>query len=111
MALLKWTLLAVAIGYFALVALMFLMQRRLMYFPEGARLSPAAVGLSAEEFLLDTSDGEKLVAWHMPPHGDRPVVLYLHGNGGNLGYRAARFRAITEDGTGLVAVDYRGFGG
>lgn len=110
MALLKWTLLTLAVGYLAFVALLYLAQRRLMYFPDATRQSPAA-GLAAEEFLLDTSDGEKLVAWHVPPHGERPVVLYLHGNGGSLGYRIARFRALTQDGTGLVAVDYRGFGG
>jgi fermentation-respiration switch protein FrsA (DUF1100 family) len=111
MALLKWTLLGLAVAYFAFVAVLFWVQRSLMYFPATARLSPAAAGLTAEELELNASDGERLVAWHVPPRDDRPVVLYLHGNGGNLGYRTARFRAITEDGTGLVAVDYRGFGG
>ena len=47
----------------------------------------------------------------MPPRGDKPVVLYLHGNGGALAHRADRFRAITADGTGLVALSYRGYGG
>ena len=52
-----------------------------------------------------------MIAWHVPPRGDRPVVLYLHGNGGALSHRAERFRTLTADGTGLVAVDYRGYGG
>ncbi|HLH97023.1 MAG TPA: alpha/beta hydrolase [Xanthobacteraceae bacterium] len=111
MALIKWTLVGLAIGYLAFVALLYLVQRNLMYFPDRARLPPAALGLSAEDVRLDTPDGERLVAWHIPPRGDRPVVLYLHGNGGNLSHRVARFRTLTADGTGLVAVDYRGFGG
>ena len=112
MALLKWTLIVLLVGYVGVVAVLYFVQRALMYFPDAARISPAAAGLpGAEEILLETPDGEKLVAWHVPPRGERPVVLYLHGNGGALSHRAARFRLLTADGTGLVAVDYRGYGG
>jgi fermentation-respiration switch protein FrsA (DUF1100 family) len=37
--------------------------------------------------------------------------VYFHGNGGSLRIRAARLAALTSDGTGLVALSYRGFGG
>jgi fermentation-respiration switch protein FrsA (DUF1100 family) len=112
MALLKWTLIVSLVGYVGVVALLYFMQRALMYFPDTERISPAALGLpGAEEALLDTADGESVVAWHLPPRGDRPVVLYLHGNGGALSHRAERFRVLTADGTGLVAIDYRGYGG
>ena len=43
--------------------------------------------------------------------GEAPVVLYFHGNGGALRYRAGRFQALTADGMGLVALSYRGYGG
>jgi fermentation-respiration switch protein FrsA (DUF1100 family) len=112
MALVKWTLIVLLVGYVGAVALLYVVQRALMYFPDTARMPPAAAGLpGAEEILLDAADGERLIAWHVPPRGDRPVVLYLHGNGGALSHRAERFRALTADGTGLVAIDYRGFGG
>ena len=61
--------------------------------------------------MLDTADGEKVIVWHLPPRGEMPVVLYFHGNGGALRYRVDRFRALTADGTGLVALSYRGYGG
>jgi fermentation-respiration switch protein FrsA (DUF1100 family) len=112
MALLKWTLIVLLVGYLGVGALLYFMQRALMYFPDPERTSPAPAGLpGAEEVLLDTADHERVVAWHLPPRGDRPVVLYLHGNGGALSHRAERFRALTADGTGLVAIDYRGYGG
>jgi fermentation-respiration switch protein FrsA (DUF1100 family) len=112
MALLKWTLIVCLIGYAGAVVLLYVVQRALMYFPDPTRTPPAAAGLpAAEEVLLDTADGEKLVAWHVPPRGDRPVVLYLHGNGGALSHRAGRFQVLTADGIGLVAIDYRGYGG
>jgi fermentation-respiration switch protein FrsA (DUF1100 family) len=112
MALLKWTLIVLVVGYVGVVAVLYAVQRALMYFPDAERTPPAAAGLpAAEEILLDTADGERLIAWHLPPRGDRPVVLYLHGNGGTLSHRTERFRALTADGTGLVAIDYRGYGG
>jgi uncharacterized protein len=41
----------------------------------------------------------------------RPVFLYFHGNGGSLRWRDERFRAVIADGSGLVALSYRGYGG
>jgi len=60
---------------------------------------------------LQTSDGERILVWHLPPRGEKPVVLYFQGNGGGLDLRADRFRRLTADGIGLVAVNYRGYGG
>lgn len=111
MALFKWLVVALA-AYGGFIALLYVSQRSMMYFPERARTPPAAAGLpAAEEVVLDTEDGEKLIVWHVPPRGERPVVLYFHGNGGALRYRAGRFRALTADGTGLLALSYRGYGG
>jgi fermentation-respiration switch protein FrsA (DUF1100 family) len=112
MVALKWTLIVLLCGYLSGVLLLYGVQRSLMYFPETARTPPAAVGLTAaEEVIRDTADGEHVVVWHIPPRGDQPVVLYLHGNGGALSHRAERFRVLTADGIGLVGVDYRGYGG
>ena len=111
MTLLKWLLIAL-VGYGGLLGLMYVAQRGLMYFPETARTAPAAAGVPrAEELTLDTPDGEKVIVWHVPPRGDQPVVLYFHGNGGSLRLRANRFRRLTDDGTGLLALSYRGYGG
>jgi fermentation-respiration switch protein FrsA (DUF1100 family) len=107
------TLLLVGAGiYLALVAVMYFAQRSLMYFPETLRSAPTQAGLpQADEVVLDTADGERVIVWHIAPRGDHPVVLYFHGNGGALRYRVDRFRELTQDGTGLVALSYRGYAG
>jgi pimeloyl-ACP methyl ester carboxylesterase len=105
-------LLGLLVVFGGFVALMYAAQRSLMYFPDRQRTAPAAAGLpQAEEITLDTADGEKVIVWHIPPRGDRPVVVYFQGNAGGLNLRADRFRALTADGTGLVALNYRGYGG
>jgi fermentation-respiration switch protein FrsA (DUF1100 family) len=112
MTALKWLLVALIVGYGALLALMYVFQRKLMYFPDVTRTPPAQAGLpQAEELHLTSSDGEKLIAWHVAPRAGKPVVLYFHGNGGALDLRAGRFAWLIADGTGLVALSYRGYGG
>ena len=109
---LKWLLIIVVVGYGGLLLLVYLGQRALQYFPERAHTPPAAAGLpEAEEVVLDSSGGERVIVWHIPPRGEKPVVLYFHGNGGSLRGRVDRFRALAADGTGLIALSYRGYGG
>jgi uncharacterized protein len=108
---LKW-LIAAGVLYGGSVTLLYVSQRSLQYFPERRRTTPHAAGLSeAEEVILDTADGEQVIIWHVPPHEDHPVFLYFHGNGGSLRWRDERFRALIADGSGLVALSYRGYGG
>ena len=113
MTVLKWIAALVALGYLGGVAVMFFAQRSFIYpVPQNFRTAPAAAGFeTAEEVLLTTADGEKVIAWHVPPRRDHAVVLFFHGNGDSLAGLAGRFREITQDGTGLVALSYRGYGG
>jgi fermentation-respiration switch protein FrsA (DUF1100 family) len=109
---LKWIALFAFAGYAGLIALMYVAQRALMYFPDTRRTAPADVGLpQAQEVVLDTTDGERVIAWHVPPRGDRPAILYFQGNGGAPRHRVARFRALADEGLGLVALAYRGYAG
>jgi alpha-beta hydrolase superfamily lysophospholipase len=98
--------------YVALAAILYFTQRSMMYFPETVHTSPAQAGLpEAQEIDLTASDGARIVVWHIAPRRDKPVIVYFHGNGGALRYRAERFRKFIENGVGLVGVEYRGFGG
>lgn len=101
-------------AYVAVLALLYARQREMMYPRNPARAEIASANLpSAEEVGLTTADGERLIAWAVPPRDGKPVLLFFHGNAGNFGrpIRQARFRALTQDGTGLFAVNYRGYGG
>ena len=109
---LKWLVAVVVLGYAGAIALLYFKQGDFLYPRRTERTAPAAANFAAaEEHVLDTPDGEKVIVWHVPPKGGRPVVLFFHGNGDFLAGRVPRFRAVTADGTGLVALSYRGYGG
>lgn len=113
MTFLKWIAIVLASGYLAGLLLLYVKQRSMLFpIPTAERTAPSAAGFpQAEDHVLTTSDGEKVIVWHVPPQPGRAVILFFHGNGDSLAGLAGRFRDITADGTGLVALSYRGYAG
>jgi fermentation-respiration switch protein FrsA (DUF1100 family) len=66
--------------------------------------------LGAEDVWLLTSDGVRLHAWWVRAPQASLVTLYLHGNAGNVTYRALQIREITAAGSSVLMLDYRGYG-
>jgi fermentation-respiration switch protein FrsA (DUF1100 family) len=98
--------------YLALVGGLSAVQRDLMYFPNPNRPAAEAAGIaSLREIELVTSDGLRLLAWYVPPPQDGPVVVYFHGNGGNLQNRVPRLAEFAKAGLGVLMPEYRGYGG
>jgi fermentation-respiration switch protein FrsA (DUF1100 family) len=112
MAIVRWVLITGVCGYALLVAVLYVAQRAMLYHPVATRIRPAQAGLpEAEEIVLETSDGETVIAWHVPPRDDKPVVIYFHGNAEIVAWQVERHRATIANGTGLIALNFRGYGG
>jgi uncharacterized protein len=105
--------LAAVLLYLAVVGGLYLFQRRLIFIPDRTRPNPAAAGVpEAREIGITTADKLTLLGWTVPPaRPDGFVVLYLHGNAGNIGSRAGRIRRFTALGWGVLMAEYRGYGG
>ena len=98
--------------YAGVVAAMYLFQRKLRYIPDQRRLAPEQAGVTnARELTLVTSDGERIVSWYAPARHGRPTIVYFHGNGGVLWYRADRMKFVLDAGYGMLLAGYRGYGG
>ena len=113
MTILKWLVILAIVGYLGGLAVLFFKQREFIFpIPQTLRTAPEAAGFpEAEEHILTTADGEKVIVWYVPAKPGHPVVIYFHGNGDSLAGLAFHFRAITSEGTGLVALSYRGYAG
>jgi fermentation-respiration switch protein FrsA (DUF1100 family) len=113
MTALKWLLIVVSVGYVCGLVVLFFAQRSMLFpIPTAERTPPQAAGFpEAQERVLTTADGEKVIVWHVPARPGRPVILYFHGNGDFLAGFFGRFRDVIADGTGIVALSYRGYAG
>jgi fermentation-respiration switch protein FrsA (DUF1100 family) len=110
---LRWLAVAAVAAYALVVAAMYIYQRNLVFPLRPEHTLPAAAGFpEAREEILVTEDGERIVAWLKPPaDAKRPLFLMFLGNGDNLGILAPRLREMSEDGSGVLAVGYRGYSG
>ena len=100
-----------AFSWLALVALLALQERRLIFFPSrNLAAAPADFGLRAEELSITAADGVSLHGWWIQGPGDR-VLIWYHGNAGNIGDRLHNARWFVDRlGVDVVLVDYRGYG-
>src|SRR3954453_1596510 len=100
MTVLKWLVIVIVVGYAGGLAILFLVQRSLLFpIPTVVRTAPQAAGFAqAEEHVLTTADGENVIVWHVPAKPGRAVILYFFGNGDYLAGRVSRFKAMTSDG-------------
>ncbi len=95
-----------------LVALLWLFQRQLIYFPSRGPVSSAASLVpGGQDVELRTSDGLRLGGWLIPPQapGRGIAVLVANGNGGDRSLRVPLARALAARGLTVLLFDYRGY--
>jgi hypothetical protein len=109
------SILTIAISVYLVLALMlYLFQGRMVFlsnFPDRALgASPSEIGLNYEDVSLTTSDNERLHGWYIPAVDSRGVLLFFHGNAGNISHRLDSLKIFHELGLDTLIIDYRGYG-
>ncbi|GCE36679.1 hypothetical protein Rhow_003283 [Rhodococcus wratislaviensis] len=97
-----------------LIAAAWVLQRKLIYYPDSTPVPPAGRLIAgAEDVTLTTSDGLELGAWYVPPAVGEPrmTVLVAAGNAGNRADRALLASDLAAAGFATLLFDYRGYGG
>ncbi|MFH0729106.1 MAG: alpha/beta fold hydrolase [Pseudomonadota bacterium] len=97
-------------------ALLFVLQRRLMYpanLVEPLEI-PSGIAGKIEKSWLTTDQG-KTETWFLPPaagagNGRAPAILFAHGNAELIDGLPDEFDWLTEDGFALLFVEYPGYG-
>src|SRR5215470_8917498 len=110
----RWVYLPAVVftGYALVVGILYVGQRTLLYHPSAQRPPLGALAaLGVREISLRTDDGLSLFSWYLPPPDKAPVIVYFHGNGGDIGYRSDRLRRFAELGFGASLVEYCGYAG
>jgi hypothetical protein len=71
-----------------------------------ARLS----GIPLEDVWFPSADGTKLFGWYVESAGANAVMLWCHGNAGNIIHRLENLRELYRLGLSVFLFDYRGYG-
>jgi len=79
----------------------------LIFFPDPLVGAPPP---GVAERWFTTADGVRLHAWYAGGGGERPTLVWSHGNGGNIAGRADVLLALAARGLAVLAYDYRGYG-
>ncbi len=90
------------------MALLALFQRSLIY-PIPATDTSTPPGF--ERIAYQTSDGLKLAAGYRAARGGKPTLLFFHGNGVSWQTTYHTTELLAEQGYGVLAAEYRGYGG
>lgn len=67
-------------------------------------------GLPLEEVWFSAADGTKLFGWYVESAATKAVLLWCHGNAGNIIHRLDNLRGLYEIGLSVFLFDYRGYG-
>ena len=73
--------------------------------------TPESVGLQYEDVYLKTSDDVRLNGWFIPAGEDAEVMLWFHGNAGNISHRVENLLLFHDLlGLSVFILDYREYG-
>ena len=86
-------------------------EKRGIFFPYRlVEVLPSASGLEFEDISFVTPDKEELNAWFFPSPGAKKVLLFFHGNAGNISHRLEKISIFKKLGLQVFIIDYRGYG-
>ena len=107
---LKLAILLVIVGYVLIVATLYFAQESLIFLPESLEQDfEYSFATQVEEFNIDNK-GEKLNALYFKAKNSKGVILYFHGNAGNLSRWGGVVEPFLKYNYDVIVMDYRGYG-
>jgi fermentation-respiration switch protein FrsA (DUF1100 family) len=87
------------------------LEQMFLYFPERSLVTtPASAGLEYEDVTFSAQDGTRLHGWYLPGEPGKPVLVFCHGNAGNISHRVDNLRLLRQLGLAVFIISYRGYG-
>lgn len=110
--LLRLLFLSVVGVYLSLLALLYHIQESFVYFPSRDDIFEwSRDDVAVEDAWFSASDGTKLHGWFVPSNPSRGVLLFAHGNAGNISDRIPKIEALHDEvELDVMILDYRGYG-
>lgn len=78
--------------------------------PDRRALAPNLLPQDVTEAFFQTSDGIQLQSYFLKNQDSEKLVIYFHGNAGNLSHRIPDLQKLHQLGASVLGVSYRGYG-
>ena len=99
------------VGLLLLNTLMYFQQPLMIFYPmDELYQTPANWSLEYEDVSFKTADDIQLHGWYIPHSESQQVLLFFHGNGGNISHRRESIEIFHRLGLNVFIIDYRGYG-
>ncbi len=106
-----WIVIIIAGAYIIFAGSLFIFQSHYIYYPVRVlSTDPGSIGLNFESVSFETTDGVKLSGWFIPGENAKGVILFCHGNAGNISHRLESIQIFHRLGLDIFIFDYRGYG-
>ncbi len=100
-----------AIGLIALFILVRYLEAKSVFYPsKQMNMNPSFFQLQWEDAWMTTSDQVKIHGWFVKNPNASTIILYSHGNAGNISDRLMKLKFFHDLGFAVLVYDYRGFG-
>ena len=100
------------IAYLVLLLILMFLENSLIFIPTNyANDNWSPAGIAIEDVHFTAADGTKLHGWFAPHENPIAVILFCHGNAGNVTHRIDVIHALHDRvGAAVFVFDYRGYG-
>jgi fermentation-respiration switch protein FrsA (DUF1100 family) len=99
------------LSYAVILVIVYFKQERMLYFPEKEIWqTPDNISLKYDELNFKTKDGFNISGWYIPAQNEKGVLLFCHGNAGNISHRLESINIFNSLNLSVLIFDYRGYG-
>jgi fermentation-respiration switch protein FrsA (DUF1100 family) len=111
-----WLIISVIGVFLLLCGVLYLFQKKLVFHPTHEfAMTPDQIDLPYEDVYVNVTPNERVHGWYFTANNQdsdtrAPVVLFCHGNAGNISHRLETAAFILSLGADILLFDYRGYG-
>jgi fermentation-respiration switch protein FrsA (DUF1100 family) len=82
-----------------------------IFYPDREMVAgPGDYSLDYEDIRITTPDGVRIHGWFVPALEPVGMILFAHGNAGNISHRLDNVARLVRSGLSVLIFDYRGYG-
>lgn len=100
--------------YIVFLGILYTFQHKIIYHPNPQKPDLSEIRKdvpNVEEVSYILPNGKQLYAWYLKSSKTRKIIVFFHGNTGNLAFNSKRLSYFAQLGYSVLIPEYEGFGG